>query len=118
MRIPMLMTSLPAKASDNHSIVIYYYGECPRCVHYSENLDQASRSVGITNVTKVDYSYNERKLDPLRNLREEFDVPRELFRSVATVVDGKYLFEGYFPTDLMVRFVASNPNAGVCDSIS
>ena len=79
-------------------------------MHYTQDLVQAFHSVGITKVVKIDYSKNVTALAALSNLREEFDIPQQLFGSVTTIVDGKYLFEGYFPTDVMVRFVVSNPN--------
>jgi hypothetical protein len=106
-----LMTSIPAvRASDNHSVIIYYYGSCPSCVHYSQNVEQTFNSVGVTNVVRLDYSNNATTFNALSNLREEFDIPEYFFRSATTVVDGKYVFEGYFPTDVMVRFTIFNSN--------
>ncbi len=79
-------------------------------MHYTQDLVQAFHSVGITNVVTLDYSRNATTINALSNLREEFNIPQEFFRSAITVVDGRYVFEGYFPTDVMVRFVVSNPN--------
>ena len=79
-------------------------------MHYTQDLVQAFHSVGITNVVTLDYSKNATTLNALSSLRAEFDIPQEFFRSATTVVDGKYVFEGYFPTNVMVRFVVSNPN--------
>jgi len=105
------MTTIPAaSASDNHTVIIYFYGSCPTCAHYTQDLAQAFHSVGITNVVTIDYSKNTTALNALSNLRIEFDIPQEFFRSATTIVDGKYVFEGYFPANLMVRFVVSNPN--------
>ena len=79
-------------------------------MHYTQDLVRAFHSVGITNVVTLDYSKNATALNALSSLREEFDIPQEFFRSAITVVDGKYVFEGYLPTDVIVRFVVSNPN--------
>jgi hypothetical protein len=101
--------SLTALASADHCVVVYFDGGNPGSTRYVETLESALKSAGVANVVKHDYSANDNALRDLSNLRDFFDVPAEFFGSATTFIDGKYIFEGFFPTDTMVDFVRSNP---------
>jgi cytochrome c biogenesis protein CcdA len=101
--------SLTALASNDPCVAVYFDASNPTSTKYVNTLESALKSAGVTKVVKYDYSTNDNALRDLRNLREMFDVPAEFFGWVTTFVDGKYVFEGYFPTDIMMDFVSSNP---------
>jgi cytochrome c biogenesis protein CcdA len=101
--------NLATLASSNHRVVVYLNGSCPVCTRYVEELESALNSAGMTSVVKYDYSADDDALSGRSDLRESFDVPAEFFGSVTIVVDGQYVFEGYFPADAIVDFVSSNP---------
>jgi hypothetical protein len=100
--------SLTALASNDPCVAVYFDASNPTSTKYVNTLESALKSAGVTKVVKYDYSTNDNALRDLRNLREMFDVPAEFFGWVTTFVDGKYVFEGYFPTDIMVDFMRSN----------
>lgn len=109
---PLLLlttANLSVLASGNHSVIIYFNGGCPICSKYVETLEHALNSAGIGNVVKYDYSADDNALNDRSDLREKFDVPAEFFGPVTTAVDGRYVFEGYFPTDAIVDFLSSDP---------
>jgi len=108
--ILLAITRLEVVASASHSVVIYFNGGCSTCVGYVETLEYDLRSVGISNIAKRDYSTNATALGALSSMRQDLGVPQEFFGSVTTVVDGRYLFEGFFPVDIMISFVDSNPS--------
>jgi cytochrome c biogenesis protein CcdA len=66
-------------------------------------------SAGITEITRFDYSQNSSLLHPFP-IEARLDVPPELQGDVVTVIDDKYVFEGYFPIEVMIRFITSNPS--------
>jgi cytochrome c biogenesis protein CcdA len=78
------------------------------CVHYTNELESACHSAGITQVVSYDYSTNSTSFNELKDLREKLSVPPELFGGVTTVIDKKYIFEGYLQVDLILDFVESN----------
>jgi cytochrome c biogenesis protein CcdA len=94
----------------SHNVVVYFNGGCPICVRYAETLEHDLNSAGLANVVKYDYYADSKALLTLSNLRENLGVPEEFYGSVTTVVDGRYVFEGYFPSDAIVSFVGSNPS--------
>jgi len=75
---------------------------------YVQTLDFALRSAGVTTVSTYDYYVNSTALADLSSLREKLEVPSEFFSSVTTVVDGRYVFEGYFPVDTITSFLGSS----------
>jgi hypothetical protein len=104
------MTNLAALTFGSHNIVVYFNGGCPICVRYIETLEHDLNSAGFANVVKYDYYADSKALRTLSNLRENLGVPEEFYSSVTTVVDGRYVFVGYFPSDAIVGFVGSNPS--------
>jgi cytochrome c biogenesis protein CcdA len=76
-------------------------------VQYVEALEHVVRSAGITDVAKYDYYGNDTALSILSGIREKFAVPPQFYGSVTTIIDGRCLFEGYFPIDIVVSFVRS-----------
>ena len=106
--ILLAITSIRVTASGSHTAVIYFNGGCPSCMGYVQMLDHALRSSGITTVSTYDYYTNATALASLLSLREKLEVPSEFFSSVTTVVDGRYVFEGYFPVDIMTSFLSWN----------
>jgi len=104
----LLATSATALASSSHSVTIYFNGGCYVCVRYVDEVEQALRSIGITDISKYDYG-NATAFSVLSRTRERLGVPREFIGSATTVIDGKYIFEGYLPADIIVNFVASSP---------
>jgi len=106
--IVLAITNIRATASGSCTAVIYFNGGCPSCMGYVQMLDYALRSSGITSVSTYDYYTNATALASLLSLREKLEVPPEFFSSVTTVVDGRYLFEGYFPVDIMTSFLSWN----------
>jgi hypothetical protein len=105
----MATASLSASASDDHCVSIYYDGSDASAVRYVQTLEQTIKSTGVTNIAKYDYSTDGNALRDLRNLHNMFDVPTELFNSVTTFVDAKYVFEGFIPANTIVNFIGSNP---------
>jgi len=104
----LAMTRIAAATSSSHNVKIYYNGQCPMCVHYTNELRSAFNSAGITGVASYDYSTNSTSFSELKDLREKLGVPPELFGPVTTVIDKKYIFEGYLQVDLILDFVESN----------
>lgn len=104
------MVTVVATASDSHSVVIYFNGGCSSCVQYAEELEHALQSTGVTNIVRCDYHANVTELGILSSIRQKLDVPREFIGSVTTVIDGRYVFEGFFPIDIMISFIDSNPS--------
>jgi cytochrome c biogenesis protein CcdA len=98
-----------AAASSGQSVIIYFNGGCSSCVGYVEKLEYGLQSIGVTNIVRCDYYTNRTALLVLSNLRERFQVPHEFVGSVTTVVDDRYVFEGFFPIDVIVGFINSNP---------
>jgi len=96
--------------SRGHNVTIYYNGRCPLCQDYVNALEYALYSANITNVTKLDYSINATAYDALKDLRHRIDVPSQFFSYITTLVDEKYVFVGYFPIDIIIDFVRSDPN--------
>jgi len=96
-------------ASNRHGAVIYFNGGCYSCLQYVERLEYALRSAGVTSIVRYDYYANRTALGVLLSLREELSVPQEFIGSVTTIVDGRYVFEGFFPIDIMISFIDSNP---------
>lgn len=107
--ILLTITTLAATTSDSHKVVIYFNGGCSSCAGYVEKLEYGLQSVGVTNIITCDYYTNRTALLVLSNLRERFQVPQEFVGSVTTVVDDRYVFEGFFPTDIIISFIDSNP---------
>lgn len=105
--ILFITATVTATSSGSRSIVIYFNGDCQTCMRYVETLERALRSAGVKSLETYDYT-NAKILRALSDLREKLKVPREFFGSVTTFVDGKYVFEGYFPVDVIVSFVDSN----------
>ena len=91
----------------SHSAVIYFNESCPTCLEYVERVERAFRAVGIVEIRKWDYHDNATAYMALSAVRERMSVPGEFFLSVTTVVDGKYVFEGYFPVEVMTSFIVS-----------
>jgi cytochrome c biogenesis protein CcdA len=104
----LAMTRIAVATSSSHNVKIYYNGQCPMCVHYTNELESAFHSAGITQVVSYDYSTNSTSFNELKDLREKLGVPPELFGGVTTVIDKKYIFEGYLQVDLILDFVESN----------
>ena len=105
----LLATSATALASSSHGVTIYFNGGCYSCVRYVDELEQALRYIGITDISKYDYS-NATAFDVLSRTRERLGVPREFIGSATTVVDGKYIFEGYLPVDIARAKTATSYN--------
>jgi cytochrome c biogenesis protein CcdA len=106
--ISMATLTVGVDSSQTHRVRIYFNGACRACVSYTNALESVLSSEGIGNVTSYDYSSNVTSLRELKDLREKFGVPEELFGPVTTVVDDEYIFEGYLPTDMIATFVNSN----------
>lgn len=109
--ILLAVTIVLSTASSNRSVTIYFNGGCSSCIQYAERLEHALRSVGIMDIAKRDYYTNRTELSVLASLRERLGVPQELAGSVTTIVDGRYVFEGFFPVDIIVSFIDSSPNS-------
>jgi cytochrome c biogenesis protein CcdA len=92
-------------------VVIYFNGGCNVCVNYVVTLQKAMNSAGITEITRFDYNDDSSLLNPMSVIRARFDVPPELCGAVITIIDDKYVFEGYFPIEVMIRFITSNPSS-------
>jgi cytochrome c biogenesis protein CcdA len=110
--ILLAMTQIAFATQNSHRVKIYYNGQCPICVHYMNSLKSDFNSDGITTVASYDYSTNSTSFRELNDLREKLGVPPELFGPVTTVIDKKYIFEGYLQVNLMVDFLNSNQNLG------
>ncbi len=109
--LPILIlatANFAAFATGDHCIVVYYT-RGTRGGSYVDQLENALKSSGVTNVVKYDCSANDKAARDQANLREFFDVPAEFLGSVTIFVDGKYIFEGFFPIDVIVGFVNSDP---------
>ena len=76
--ILLVTTVHSAIASNSHSVVVYFYGECPRCVSYVKAFERDFSAVGITDIEEIDYSRDATGLEALRELRERLHVPQEL----------------------------------------
>lgn len=109
--ILLAVTIVLSTASSNRNVTIYFNGGCSSCIQYTERLEHTLRSVGITDIVKRDYYTNRTELSVLTSLRERLGVPQELAGSVTTIVDGRYVFEGFFPVDIIVSFIDSSPNS-------
>jgi len=96
-------------ASGSHSVAIYFNGGCLICVQYVETLEHALSSAHVDAV-KYDYYASSTVGTSLFSLREKLGVPPELYGSVTVVVDGRYIFEGYFPVEIVIDFLNQNPN--------
>jgi len=94
-------------ALGKHEVTIYFNGGCPVCVSYVGTLERALNSENTAEITKFDYNIDPKVLDSLAVLRKRLDVPADFYGIVTTIVDGKYVFEGYFPIDVMIRFITS-----------
>jgi len=104
--ILLAITNIRVMASESRTAVIYFIGGCPSCMGYVQTLDYALHSAGITTVSTYDCYANTTALADLSSLREKLEVPSEFFSSVTTIVDGRYVFEGYFPVDIMISFLS------------
>jgi len=111
----ILLVILPAitmpvtAVSSRHSVVVYFNGGCYSCLDYVERLEYALRAAGVTSIVRYDYYANRTALGDLSSLREKLNVPKEFIGSVTTIVDGRYVFEGFFPIDIMISFIDSSP---------
>ena len=105
--IPLVLASPTAVGVGGHSAVIYFNGGCPICVEYAEQVERSLRAEGIVEIRVWDYHNNATAYKALFALRARMGVPEEFFLSVTTVVDDKYVFEGYFPVEVMTSFVVS-----------
>jgi len=106
----LVLMTLTTAASRNHAATIYFNGGCQICVEYVDKLESALRSIDVTDITRHDYYVDGSVLEVIAKIRERFNVPYEFVGAVTTIVDERYVFEGYFPIDILTNFVASDSN--------
>ena len=106
----LLDTRLEVAARITHNATIYFNGGCPFCLQYVETLEHAFRSASITDIRRYDYQANSTVFNTLSSLRQKLGVPEEFFGAVTTIIDGKYIFEGYFPIEVITSFLGLDPS--------
>ncbi len=101
--VPIAFLSQPA-SSIQSSAVIYFNYSCEPCASYAYKLKAALDEVGITDSAMKDILDKNNAFE-LRELRQRLGVPESMWGHLVTVVDNKFLFEGYVPINLITEFL-------------
>lgn len=89
------------------SAVIYKNEACGHCTAYISTLHDALNSMGVSVETK-DFLNDPQARGEVAELQRRFKVPFEMQGHLLTIIDGKYLFEGHFPPELMKKFLTED----------
>ncbi|MEM3047090.1 MAG: hypothetical protein QW057_08420 [Candidatus Bathyarchaeia archaeon] len=95
----------PGHVASAMKVTIYTSLSCPPCKVYVDALVPALREAGFTDITLKDWSVDTAVIAELQNLHEEMAVPRSMRGKVTTVVDGRFLFEGFVPAENIALFL-------------
>ncbi|MEM4254758.1 MAG: hypothetical protein QXR53_00315 [Candidatus Norongarragalinales archaeon] len=85
--------------------VIYKNEACGHCSSYILSLYKFLESAGVKQIEVKDFLGDVQARREVAELQERFAVPFEMQGHLLTIVDGKYLFEGHFPLDVMDKFL-------------
>ncbi len=87
------------------SAIVYKNEACGHCTSYISSLYQTLDSIGVKQIEIKDFLSDQEARGDVASIQDKFKVPVELQGHLLTVVDGKYLFEGHFPLELMKKFL-------------
>jgi cytochrome c biogenesis protein CcdA len=94
------------KSIDRYEVKIYGTG-CSKCViDYGNSISNIFDAMGYEDAVETYYLYNyPDKVLELENYREKLNVPLDLQGKIATIVNEKYVFEGYVPNYVIRDFI-------------
>jgi len=95
---------LSIEASEN-SIVIYGDKYCEPCLEYMSEIERAFKEEGITDIRIEDIGTNREAREDLNSINDRLSVPYNMRGNIAVIVDEKYLFENYVPSEIMIDFL-------------
>jgi len=95
---------LSIEASES-SIVIYGDKYCDPCLEYISEIEEAFKEAGITNIRIEDFGTNKEAREELNSINDRMIVPYNMRGNIAVIVDEKYLFENYVPSEIMIDFL-------------
>ncbi|GEM_PF-3523679 len=105
--IAIAISSIYAQAPvDAKRVLIYKNDACAHCAPYLGELLPVLEKLGYKDVKIIDFINNKTARADLANLQEKFGVPLQLQGHMVVNVEGKYLFEGHVPVDMIEDFVA------------
>lgn len=94
-----------AAAYTPQQAVIYKNEACGHCTAYISSLYKTLESAGIKQIEIKDFLGDPSIRTEVSSIQSKFEVPVEMQGHLVTLVDGKYLFEGHFPQELMKKFL-------------
>ena len=96
-----------ATTASTGSVVIYKNEACGHCKPYLEKAISALENAGYS-VQIKEFINNVDTRRELAEIQDKMGVPLELQGHLVMLVDGKYSFQGHFPVEAMMEFLAQD----------
>lgn len=90
------------------NIVVYGNKDCERCLRYMAELEDSLKDIGVGNVQIRDLGTDPEAIKDLHKLNEGLGVPLSMRGSVAVVIDGRFVFQGYVPAEVIIDFLVEH----------
>lgn len=98
------------QAYEDTEVLIFGDEKCKKCVEYISKLREELQKSGILRIKIRYYGENAEARKDLHELHEKFNVPMTMRGSVVTIIDNKFIFEGYVSSKIITDFVTEYKN--------